>query len=520
MNMVKPIFSVLVAGALVSGCVNKTIAPEVESKMEFQEERLAHIRAESSSFKRHDIPFVAAKTFEEPEPVPAYLKKQVYLHAQAPVGLKYYINNLSNQIGMPIRVGQDIYTVDRIITEQLQNTETDSTNADTIIDKLVTANQEKQSPLAMREKLKLQGTAEQAMNSVASAFNVHWKFDNNQINIYKLETRTLRLNLLLMESMEANFQGSTTSGEEAAGLTSTIQSTYEGASFQKYNDAIASMLSPYGEVHVLGNSGAVIVTDTPEKLDAVDDFLDQENKSLTKQIALDVEIVRINSKDGSDVGVVWDSILADLGDLSLSVGSNSPELSQSTLTTATGTINAGRLSGSRLILKALETQARISVLTRETRKVLNNTPTEFRDISVIEYPSETTQSTDEGVTTITTTKGTIRPGFDMNVLPRITDDNRVILNVVTTMSRNLPFDVIEAGGTTQKFANLVQKELKTTEIIRDGETAILTGYLNSSISSTEEGTGESDMWLLGGGQSAGSNKDLLIIFVTPHISRG
>ena len=518
MKSVKCSLAIAIIGLV--GCVDKTIQPQVENQLAFQKDRMAKIQIENGEFERHAVPFVSSKTFVEPEPKPKFLSKQVYLHAQTPLGLKYYANKIASQIGKPVRVGQDIYTVDRIITQELQGTNTSSNDASTIIDKLVTKNQEKQSPLAMRDTLKLEGSAENALNTIASTFNVHWKYDNNQVVIYKLETKRLRLNLLLKEQMTANFQGSTTSGNAEGGLTSQITSTFEGASFESYEEAIDSMLSPYGEAHVLGNSGAIVVTDTPEKLQAVQDFLDFENKSLTQQIALDVEVVRITSSDGNDVGIVWDELLADFGDLSFGLVSSTPKLSKTNVTNLTGTINAGRLSGSKLILKALASKARVSVLTRETRKVLNNSPAEFRDISVIEYPSESTQSTDNGVTTITTTKGTIRPGFDMTVVPRITDDNKVILSVVTTMSRNLPFDEISVGGSTQKFANLVQKELKTVEVISDGQTSMLTGYINNSLSTQSEGTGNADMWALGGGQSNSKGKDMLIIFVTPHIFRG
>lgn len=504
----------------LSGCIDRTVSPQVESKISFNEQRIDKARSENSNFKRHSVPFVSGSTFVEPEPLPAYLNKTVFLQATTPVGIKYYANNISDQIGMPVRVGQDIYTVDRIITEELQTSTTSSEDAVTIIDKLVTDNQEKRSPLAMRESIKLQGTAKQVLDKLASTFNIHWKYDNEQVTLYKLETRHLRLNLLLKEEMTANFQGSTTSGSSEGGLTSSITSTFEGASFDKYTSTIEAMLSPYGSVHVLGNSGAVVVTDTPAKLDGVESFLKFENKSLTQQIALDVEVVRITSEDGNDIGIVWDDLLADIGDLSLGVISNTPSLSQSNVTEASATINAGRLSGSSIVLKALANKARVSVLTRETRKVLNNSPAEFRDISVIEYPSESTLSTNDGVTNISVTKGTIRPGFDMTVVPRITDDNNVILSVVTTMSRNLPFDEINTGGSTQKFANLVLKEFKTVEVIKDGNTSMLTGYISNSLSDMQEGTGSADMWALGGGQSTSKNKDLLIIFVTPHIFRG
>lgn len=520
MNGFQKCLFTVVLGAMVSGCVtDKTITPEVNDQIRFQEARLDQKRMEQSSFKRHSVPFVSASSFEEDEPVPAYLRKDVYLHAPTPVSLKYYANNISNQIGMPVRLAQDLYSVDRIISEQSTTTTTSTETSETSS----TFNSElleKQSPLAMRESLKLQGSAQNALDQIASTFNVHWKYDKEQVVFYKLETRHLRLNLVVQEQLQTDFVGSTTSGSSQGGLTSTITSSFEGASFDAYHEAIESMLSPYGEVHVLGNSGAVVVTDTPVKLAAVEKFLEFENKNLTKQIAIDIEVVRLTSLDGSDIGVVWENAIANLGDLSLGVISNAPALSQSNVTEVTGTINSGRLAGSELILQALAKRARVSAVIKDTRKVVNNSPATFRDIRVNEYPSEVNQTVTEGVTTFTTTKGTIRPGFDMTILPRITDDNRIILSLVTTMSRNEGFETITGGGNTQRFANLIQKELKTIEVIRDGHTSMLTGYISKEKADRTEGTGKPDFWVLGGGQAASNNKDLLVIFVTPKIFRG
>ncbi|WP_286241178.1 hypothetical protein [Neptuniibacter halophilus] len=520
-----PIKSALLAAAAISlaGCVDKTIAPQVENASAFQEERLDMVRLENAGFKRHTTPFISGETYEEPEPLPGFLRKQVYLNATRPLSLKYYVSNLSMQIGKPVRVGQDIYTVDTIVTEQLQdsssNIDTSSVDGSSIIDSLITDNQKKQSPLAMQEVLKLQGSAEQALNTIASAFNIHWKYTDSDVTLYKLDTRTFRLDLQTKEIMNAKFEGATTTDTEG-GMSTSLTSEVQTASFESYQETIASMLSPYGSAHVLGNSGAVIVTDTPEKLDAVDRFLKVENRHLTSQVALDIEVVRVTSTDNEDIGVVWDSLLADLGELAISGVSRRPTLSNSPVNEISTNVNSGRLTGSKVILQALSSKARVQVMTRETRTVLNNIPAVLRDISIKEYPSETTQTVNEGVTTFSTTKATIRPGFDMSLTPRILEDNRVILQLVTTMSRDLPFEDISSGDFTQRFAQLTQKEFKTSQVIKEGETAMLTGYINKNLSSTSEGTGRDDFWALGGGQASGKGKDLLVIFVTPYISRG
>ncbi len=497
----------------MSGCIiGQEIQKQAEDTGSIAQNRLDKERLSQTKFKRHDMPFISGATFLEPEPTPDYLHKQVMIRTQTPLNLKYYSNNLSLQIGRPVRIGQDIYSIDDELSEDESDIEGDTSSEVLAVQE---ATNTLLSPLRMKEKLTINASAEDALNIIASSFNVHWKYDKEQVIFYKTETRTFRLSLLMNDSLEVSYNGA--GSEETSGsLSTTSTSKYEGGTYTAYVDNIKNMLSSYGSVDALPNTGAIIVTDTPEKLGAVEDFLKEENKTLLKQVALDVEIVMVSSKDGKDVGMVWNSLLAQFDDVSFSGISNQPSYSESTSELSMG-VKVGKLAGSSLLLQALAQKARVSVVTRETRTVLNNTPAQFRDVNIIEYPSETEIVTDEGVTTVSTTKDTIRPGFDMNVLPRITDDNRIILNVVTSISRNTGFDELTSDTYTQKFANMSLKELKTTEVIRDSDTAMLTGYINSSLNSTTEGTGHSDFWLLGGGNSSGDDRDMLIIFVTPHI---
>lgn len=521
-HFAKAILAASVALSL-GGCVDKQVEPQIDDHDLIAGERLERARLAQTGFKRHDMPFVAATTFEEPEPRPAFLQRQVMLKTQIPTDLKYYANRLSLQIGKPIRIGQDIYTIDSEVGSGVNGTQpmtTTTTVADQVQEAVAESLTSIQSPLRMKERLNLQGSAEDALNVLASTFNVHWKWDQDQITIYKMDTKTFRLGLLMTETLKVSYQGAESSGEATGGMSTTSESSFAGGKYEDYLASVESMLSPYGEAKVLPSTGTIVITDTPEKLGAIERFINDENKSILKQVALDVEVITVSSKDGSDIGLVWNNIIADIGNITLNGTSNQPSYNSDTTGRFTLGVTNGALAGSSAIIQALATKAKVSVVTRETRTVLNNTPAQFRDISVIEYPSEVEIVSEEGVTTVSTTKDTIMPGFDMSVLPRITDDNRVILNVVTSMSRNSRFDELKTDSYTQKFANMTIKELKTTQVIRDTDTAMLTGYISSNLNTLQEGTGSVNNWLLGGGSSTGKNRDMLIIFVTPHVIKG
>lgn len=514
----------LLVGTLMTGCIDQHVQPQVEEQQATREQQIEEFRKLQGMFKRHERPYVSSTMFEEPVPRPAYLSKRVMVSTERPVNLKYYTQLLSAQIGKPVRIGQDVYTIDAEVANDAVDADATAQNLNmgTGISgaSLAERNTLILSPLRMKERLHVDGTAEQALDTLTSVFNIHWKYDAEQVTLYKLETRTFPLGLLSTETLKVDYNGTVSADENESGLSTTTSSEFNGATYPQYVEAIRAMLSPYGKVNAIGATGSVTVTDTPEKLGSVEAFVKNENKTLLAQVAMDVQVVTISSRDGSDVGVIWNNVLADLGDISLSGFSNQPTFENGSPSELTATITGGRLSGTALLLKALDTKARVSVVTRETRTVLNNVPTTIRDVARIEYPSEVELVTEEGVTTATTTKDAITPGFDMTLLPRITPDNRVVLHVTTTMSRDAGFEALSTGDFTQKFYTTSTKSFRTVQVIRNSATGMLTGYINSRLSGKEEGVGDSKNWVLGGGNAESKSRDMMVIFVTPHIERG
>lgn len=506
----------------VSGCLlDPTVPEKINESYDIQATRIDTERSQLAQFKHHKLPYVSGAVYEEPKPLPSFLKTSVYVDGTrsiAGLGLKYYADKISRQIDMPVRIGQDLYQISDDEDDNSSNRL--SRHTDNIMDQ---ADQSDViSPLDMKERLTLQGSAKQTLDELTAAFDTYWEYDNREVRIYKLKSETFNLDYLIQENETTTSVGSASSNDDensssGAGMSTSLTSTFTGATYENYQTTIKNMLSKYGSVSTLAHTGTIVVTDVPENLSDIRKFIDRENSKLTQEVALDVEVAQVTSSDGKDVAVVWQDLLSRFQDGGLSLTSAIPDLSSDQQNTLTGSLSGGSLKGSSLILRALAEKSNVRVLQRDTRTVVNNTPAQFRDIDIIEYPSVTGSSVDEGVITTSTEKGEIRPGFDMTLIPRITTNNRVIVNIVSTISRALPFDTVSNQYSTSRYSHVQKKEVKTTKVVQDGRTALVSGYLSSSLSSSKSGTGSASFWVLGGGGSTSKDRELLLIFITPHI---
>lgn len=63
--------------------------------------------------------------------------------------------------------------------------------------------------------------------------------------------------------------------------------------YTSIEEAIKVMLSPYGKVLASPATGSITVVDTPDSLDRIATYIDRENKSLSRQIAINVTVLSV-----------------------------------------------------------------------------------------------------------------------------------------------------------------------------------------------------------------------------------
>lgn len=281
---------------------------------------------------------------------------------------------------------------------------------------------------------------------------------------------------------------------------------------------ITSMLTP-NVGRMAPGMGGYVVTDRPEVLDNIAEIIGTHNEFSTLQVLLNFKVVSVTLNNDSEFGVnwklVWESISNQFGvELASGYSSNSEAIS--------GTVNilqGSPFAGSQLIMRALEKQGNVSVLTQPSVTTLNMEPVPVQignQRGFIER-SETTLTNDVGSTT-SLSPGTVTTGFNMNVLPYILPDKRTILmQFALNLSSLNDIRRYESGNSAIEMPDVDGRIFSQKVRIRSGETLVLSGFEQSTDSASRSGVGNSKFWLFGGGATGRKAREVLVVMITPIV---
>ena len=382
---------------------------------------------------------------------------------------------------------------------------------------------------------RFQGDAQEALNIAASALGLSVRRSAGRVDFYIQDTRTFQLAIL---NTKVNSTASITSGagtqlgsEGGTGGTkgevSSNQKTDYGMNSDLYNDirkTVEQILTPKSGRYWLSDAtGTLSVTDTPEVLDRVGRYIDYQNKVLSRQVQLNVQIVRVTQTSNVDRGLDWGLIVKSVTGFGATLGStfagaptNAGSAGISILDTASG--GAAKFSGSQLMLKALAQQGTVTMALNQTDPTANLTPVAYQlsKSTGLLNSSTSTAVANVGVTS-TQTVSSITTGLFMTMLPFVQENGDIQLQFA--FSYTTPPDVTQFiskdGNTRNDVANTATEGLARKVNLRAGQTLVLTGSEQQNASSDKQGTFTPDNFILGGGQSGAKSRSTLVIMVTP-----
>ena len=287
--------------------------------------------------------------------------------------------------------------------------------------------------------------------------------------------------------------------------------------------SIEAMLTPdKGRYWLSSSSSSLIVTDTPAVQESVARYVNEQNRIMNRQVALNVEVLSVGNTHSEDFRIDWDLVYKSLHTAGATLNNVSGDITGGTsagvsiLDTATG--NAAKFAGSSLLLKALSEQGDVSVVTSQSSTVTNLTPVpiQMADQTVYVAQSATTTTTDVGATT-TLTPGMITTGFNMTLLPLIQEVGDIQLQVNFNLSdpptiRNF---TSKDGNSYIEMPYTKLRSLSQKANLRAGQSLILTGFDQNNTTATKSGTFTPGNPLFGGGQSAKNERSTLVIIITP-----
>lgn len=390
-----------------------------------------------------------------------------------------------------------------------------------------------QNQFGIGMRISYRGTLRGFLDHIAGRTGTNWRYRDNRIQFYHLDTRVYRLDVLPgkvdLQGTITNLSqggGATGGGQGGGGAASALTTMSAGSSaqisvtmdqFSAVVDTVKGMLSPKGKVSAAPGMGQIVVTDIPGSLGRVEQYLKEANATAGRQVKLEVQIYAIegNASNGYNVSLdgVWQTLTSKFG-LAFKGGNFNSE------NNAFGVqILEGPFQGSGLVIDALARQGTMRQLTTASVMTLSGRPIPVQVGEETSYiaSSQVSLVPDVGQQ-ITRTVGKITSGFSMTVLPIVTTENEVLLDAQINLSalRELRKVGNENDSTSIEMPLVDSRQMAQSVKLDFGQTLILTGFEQELLRSDATGTGTPGFKLLGGGKNSNRRNTTLVIMITPR----
>ncbi|RUO38788.1 hypothetical protein CWE13_03920 [Aliidiomarina shirensis] len=280
--------------------------------------------------------------------------------------------------------------------------------------------------------------------------------------------------------------------------------------------ALSLLLSEHGEIAVNQSSTSVLIRDLPQHVAQVREYLIQQNERLTRQVAIDVQVIEVTFNDSKQVGIDWDLIYqmtSGSGVVNLLSGSGN-QFSNG----ASGLgyqRQGGPMAGSSALISALNQQGVVEVSNHPRLVTLNNQISKIiLEDNVTYLASAGTSSTANVGTSDLLIPGVVRTGFELYVLPKVAN-GQVLLQLSTSLSDLRSIDEVRSGEMIIQTPQTSRKKFFMKAIVANQETLLISGLENSR--EQWEQRGSTGSWLLGGKRQNQRQHSETLLLLTPRI---
>lgn len=288
-------------------------------------------------------------------------------------------------------------------------------------------------------------------------------------------------------------------------------------------------------------TGVVDVRATSRQHEKIQEFLSEVMAAARRQVLIEATIAEVRLSDNYQQGIDWlglqrggdkaaigqgvsPRVLDDAGALLTQPGSLASGVANTLFTFAV------RDGGFSAAIRLLQSFGDVRVVSSPKLSVLNNQTALLKVVNNVVFfniKSDTSQTTNNALTTVTTTPQSVSVGLVMSVTPQISHEGNVLLNVRPSISRVTSFKRDPNPSIPAGLLNLVP-EIETREMesimrVGDGEVAVLGGLMQDDIDyRTDAVPGLSSLPLLGNlftHRNDTARKTELVIFLRPVVLR-
>ncbi|SNT21990.1 type IVB pilus formation outer membrane protein, R64 PilN family [Noviherbaspirillum humi] len=411
-------------------------------------------------------------------------------------------------------------------------------------------------PIESSMTLDYRGPLSTFLDIASARLGISWEYMDGRIHLYRYKSRTFEIKavggvktLTTSYSSSGNVSGGGGGGSGGSGGSSSGGSTGGSSSttalsqshtanlnfWADLENQLKSMISPGGKVAFNQAASTVTVTDTPQVLQSAEALIADANRRVSRSIYLRVELVTIS--DIMDNGKNFDisAVLTSSNGKFRLLSTGIPSVSQlgggiGTFVLAPGAAsvpsataggytpgrqgdNIANAQGSNAIIQALSRVTKVLDRTGVDALTINNQPVPVTMATSQSYIDSIGSTSTTTSTSTTATQATISYGVFLELLPKVLDNNQLLLQYTVDISN---LEALEAANTGNNPSGIVVRSPKiprtsTTQVarVRPGETIVLSQLAQNRDSDQEAGG------LTGFSNAKSKNRKTTLVFITP-----
>ena len=279
------------------------------------------------------------------------------------------------------------------------------------------------------------------------------------------------------------------------------------------------MASPYGRVLVNTGTGDVVVTDTPDGVRRVENYVAELNKELALKAHVSLSLVRLRSTSERGLGLNINAVYNKASEASLAFESTRRAIEGASSLAGNVTDTSSRWNTSSFFLDALSSFGEVTVL-RNKDFVLRNHSTYLlgkgRNIPYLESVGNT-NTADVGATETSEIVEKFA-GFGVGFYTRILNRDRALFNVLLDLTDFARFQTIQVNSDQSSDVPILDRESHQQEYeLRDGQSQVLLSLDLSETSRNDDYVAGKDNCLAGCNQSESTQREYLLYVMTVKV---
>ncbi len=233
-----------------------------------------------------------------------------------------------------------------------------------------------------------------------------------------------------------------------------------------------------GRIKYDERSNKLVVTDTPEVLQSVDDIVSAFDVQ-QQQVAIEAKIIQIALTEEHELGVNWQAVFTGLDDLTVTSDFDVIDASSANQ----GQLQVGTIAVNNYtaLVEALDSVGETNILSSPSITAVSNEEAKIMVGSTRPYVTTTTTTPASGPTTVSENVSFIDVGVKLMVTPQIHKDGFITMKIRPEVS-----SVIDTLTTSENntIPIVETSEAETTVRIKDGVTIVIGGLIKDDNRST------------------------------------